>query len=157
MKSMPSRTVLVLALAAAWPLLPAFGAEGNALDDAPLRLTMSLHMELPRSPHPMPVPQAPQDGADVSALVRDPRRAATAGLKLERVLALHRRSDGVQPAPVVAEAGRLDPELLARALQAIERAPEVSWGKGPADTIVDGEFRRALMHYVRLQMPALPI
>lgn len=157
MKSMPSRTVLVLALAAAWPLLPAFGAEGNALDDAPLRLTMSLQMELPRSPHPMPVPQAPQDGADVSALVRDPRRAATAGLKLERVLALHRRSDGVQPAPVVAAAGRLDPELLARALQAIERAPEVSWGKGPADTIVDGEFRRALMHYVRLQMPALPI
>ncbi len=86
---------------------------------------------------PMPVPQAPQDGADVSALVRDPRRAATAGLKLERVLALHRRSDGVQPAPVVAAAGRLDPELLARALQAIERAPEVLAGRVRGRLVVD--------------------
>lgn len=154
MKPMPSRTALALSLVAAWPLLPVHAAEGTAGDDAPLRLTMTLHMELPRAPRPAP---APRERAEASTLLLDPRRTATAGLKLDRVLALHRRSEGARTAPSVARAGRVDPALLARALQAIEGAPAASWGKGPADTVVDGEFRRALMHYVRLQMPALPI
>lgn len=154
MKPMPSRTALVLSLAAAWPLQPAFGAEGSPSEDAPLRLTMSLHLELPRAPRPDPVPQ---EDTKAEMLLRDPRRAAAAGLKLDRLLVLHRRSESELTTPSVARTQRVDPELMARALQAIERVPEASWGKGPADTVVDGDFQRALMHYVRLQMPALPI
>src|SRR5690606_4637398 len=104
MKPMPSRTALALSLVAAWPLLPVHAAEGSAGDDAPLRLTMPLHMELPRAPRPAP---APRERAEASTLLLDPRRTATAGLKLDRVLALHRRSEGARTAPSVARAGRV--------------------------------------------------
>lgn len=166
----PSRTLLVMALAVAWPVAPVWaGTHSRASlavedqqfgEETPLRLTMSLAMTVPGSHRPTPAPDAPGSAPQVAQLLRDPRSAVATPLKLERVLALRPQvppdltrlaADRLLPAAD----SRLGSDVLSRALAVMEGGNRSS-GNGPADSIVDGEFNRALMQYVRLQMPTLP-
>ncbi len=166
-----NRTLLAVALGLAWPAVSVWAGlhSGDSVavenqrlgEEAPLRLTMSLVMSAPGSHRPAPAPDAPGSTAFVAQVPRDPRSVVATSLKLERTLALR-----VQAPPDLAQlaAGRLLPpaasgvatDPLTRALAEIEAASRHT-GNGPADTIVDNEFNRALMQYVRLQMPALPM
>ena len=167
MKPLCSQTLLALSLALAWPVASAgtVSQHGVAVaqnGEITLHLTMSMVMTMPDPSRPAPRPNAPQGVPQVAQLLLDPRSAVGSRLKLARVLALHPRVPGEQPLlaaapPVPRSASRLEPALVARALQAIEHLQDVAWGAGPADTITDNVFNRALMQYVRLQMPALPV
>lgn len=144
MKPLRSRTLLAMSLALAWPLVPALASGQDSTQDAPLT----------------PSRKVPQSSPQTAQVMRDPRRVVPTPLRMELALSLRvpARPGGTGFAAVghAAEAGPfIAPELLQHALQDIEGAPPTS-GSGPADRIVDSAFNRALLRYVRLQMPALP-
>lgn len=167
MKPLCSRTLLAMSLALAWPLASAGAASQHGDteaqgDEIPLHLTMSMVMTMPDPSRPAPRPNAPQEAPQVAQLLRDPREVVTARLRLARALTLHPGAPRGQPVlaaapPAPLSTNRLGPELIAHALQEIEHMQDSSWSAGPADTITDNVFQRALMRYVRLQMPALPV
>ncbi|MGP1628592.1 MAG: NfrA family protein [Giesbergeria sp.] len=131
-------------------------------EEPPLRLTMSLVMTVPGTHRPMPAPDVPGSAPHVAQLVRDPRSLVGLSLRMERAIATLANGRPDQAARVLAKIGvapdrSRTPELAERALRAIERVEHPTWGRGPADTVVDSEFNRLLMQYVRLQMPSLPM
>lgn len=163
-----TRTLLAMALAVAWPIAPAwagnhFAGAATANDqqrgEEPLRLTMSLVMTAPGTHRPVPTPDAPGTAPQAAQLLRDPRDLVATSLRMDRAIATLANGlpdqAAVALAPVTAASDRL--RAVERALRAIERAESSSWGRGPADTVVDSDFNRALMQYVRLQMPVLPM
>ncbi|AVO41817.1 hypothetical protein C6571_11460 [Simplicispira suum] len=172
MKPLRNRTLLAVALAMAWPAAPLLAAGVGAAtptrhsqwqgEESPLRLMMSLRLTPPGSV-PLVAAQASSDSELVSA--QRPGGSSdllVARLRLSSELAW-RPSGPLEPNTLAEAPGSpapvpsRPPSAWQTALQAIERRDPAPWGRGPADTVVDNEFQRALRRYVRLQMPALPM
>ena len=172
MKPLRSRTLLAVALAMAWPAAPLLAAgmrvptqspqsQGRG-EESPLRLTMSLQLTSPGALHPVGGRSSADNELALAERPSEPSDATVARLRLSAELVLRPQDSPAPdrlaksastPAPVPPK----PPSAWQTALQAIERTDPAPWGRGPADTVVDDEFQRALRRYVRLQMPALPM
>ena len=172
MKPLRSRTLLAVALAMAWPAAPLLAAgmrvptqspqsQGRG-EESPLRLTMSLQLTSLGALHPVGGRSSADNELALAERPSEPSDATVARLRLSAELVLRPQDSPAPdrlaksastPAPVPPK----PPSAWQTALQAIERTDPAPWGRGPADTVVDDEFQRALRRYVRLQMPALPM
>ena len=171
MTFLSTRNRLAVAVVLAWPVGNTWSepssdavkvARAAAGQELPLQLTMthalsdpssSTHVQrqsvrLPISPGTL----ATWDSTDllVARLQLDRRLSDDSPKQIARV-------DGVasRPRPAPEPEGRQSGERVA--LLPSSRVDTSSSGKGSADRVVDEDFNQALMHYVRLQMPVLPL
>ncbi|KQM70198.1 hypothetical protein [Xylophilus sp. Leaf220] len=172
MTRLSKRTILAIALAAVWPVAPAFAAasqhglqprDGSQDQDPPLRLALSYRMTMPAPP--VPAPSTPQEPAPVAQLPREP--VGRESRSSEAASVLNARPDQLPPVPDLSAFLPPSPALrpstsLApppRAVAASPAHPDAgTWGTGPADAVVNAaDERLPLLSVALYPLPAAPV
>ena len=163
MKRLSNRTILAVALAAAWPIAPALAAaslqemqsrDRSQDEEPPLQLIVAYRMKMPATPMPAPSPGSPQEAPQVAQLPRDPRGVAARRATVDPVLSA--RPDQLPPVPPVARMQAEIPPAPAPANSSVAVLAE-ALGNGPADAVVNAELARFPTMPVRLYtLPPAP-
>lgn len=163
MKRLSNRTILAVALAAAWPIAPALAAaslqemqsrDRSQDEEPPLQLIVAYRMKMPATPMPAPSPGSPQEAPQVAQLPRDPRGVAARRATVDPVLSA--RPDQLPPVPPVA---RMQAEITPAPAPANSSVAVLAeaLGNGPADAVVNAELARFPTMPVRLYtLPPAP-